>query len=214
MTKLILTALFSLGLAGCATFKPEWKYQDLINAHRPQATEGHNGLEISVENTSSEKAKKIFDSDLHANGVLSVFIKASNKSTTVYRVSANSAKATAGGESLPVLRGVDAAVQAGDRNVAGNAALWGVAGGPLFFPTAIAVSGIHSSSVNRDIEHHFENLEFGDSTLQPNQVVGGFIYLKLPENARPAQTLDIEIPVEEKSGAQTIFKFSVNLAGN
>ena len=212
MFKFTLRVLLFLGLTGCASFRPEWKYQDLISAHRPEATETHNGLEISLENTSAEKSKKIFDSDLRSNGVLPVFIKASNKSTTVYRVSANGAKATAGTESLPVLRGVDAAVQAGDRNVAGNAALWGVAGGPLFFPTAIAVSGLHSSSVNRDIEHHFENLEFGDSMLQPNQVIGGFIYLKLPETVKQGQHLTIEIPVvEEKNGSQTIFKFSVNL---
>jgi hypothetical protein len=203
--------LLFLGLAGCASFKPEWKYQDLMNAHRPEATETHNGLEISLENTSAEKSKKIFDSDLLSKGVLPVFIRASNKSATVVRVTAIKSKAMIGGESLPVLRGVDAAELAGDRNVAGNAAVWGLAGGPLFFPTAIAVSGIHSSSVNRDIEHHFENLEFGDSTLQPNQVIGGFIYLKLPETVKQAQNLTIEIPAaDEKSGAQMTFRFSIN----
>jgi hypothetical protein len=210
MLKVVLSVLFLLGLAGCATFKPEWKYQDLVNAHRPEAMEAHNGLEISIEKTSAEKSKKIFDSDLQSNGVLPIFIKATNKSPGAFRVFATQTKANAGGELLPVLRGVDAAETAGNRDVAGKAALWGLAGGPFFFATAIGVSGMHSSSVNREIEHHFDNLEFADSTLQPNQVIGGFIYLKFPENIKQAQNLTIEIPAsEEKTGAQMVFKFSL-----
>ena len=211
MSKITVFIFSLLGILGCATFKPEWKYQDLINAHRPEATDTHNGLEMSVENTSEEKAKRIFDSNLRGNGVLPIFVKASNKSTTVYRIAANSAKATAGAESLPVLRGVDAAVIAGDRDVAGKAALWTLAGGPLFWATGMTVSGFHSSKVNREIEHHFENLEFGDSTLQPNQIVGGFIYLKVPENVKERQNLTIDIPaIEDKTGVQTLFKFSIS----
>ncbi|HEY6201232.1 MAG TPA: hypothetical protein VI231_21695 [Candidatus Binatia bacterium] len=210
MFKFSLAVLIPLALAACASFKPEWKYQDLINAHRPQATDAHNGLEISVENTSAEKAQKIFDSNLRSNGVLPVFVKASNKSATVYRIAANSATATAGAGSLSVLRGVDAAVIAGDRDVAGKAALWTLAGGPLFWATGLTVSGFHSSKINNDIEHHFENLEFGDSTLQPDQVIGGFIYFKVPENVKELQNLTIEIPAtDEKTGTRTVFKFSI-----
>ncbi|HEY1269897.1 MAG TPA: hypothetical protein VGH16_21750 [Candidatus Binatia bacterium] len=183
----------------------------MLNAHRPEATDARNGLEISVENTSDEKVQKLFDSNLRSNGVLPVFIKASNKSTSVYRVVANAAKATTGSESLPVLRGVDAAVFAGDRDVAGKAALWTLAAGPLFWATGLTVSGFHSSKVNQEIEHHFENLEFGDSTLQPNQVIGGFIYFKMLEHTKGPQTMTIEIPaIEEKSGARTTFRFSIN----
>ncbi|HEY1372630.1 MAG TPA: hypothetical protein VGH50_09180 [Candidatus Binatia bacterium] len=206
MSKVTVCAFLSLAAIGCATFKPEWKYQDLINAHRPQATDAHNGVEISVENISAETAKKIFDSDLRSNGVLPVFIKASNKSMTVFRVSANNTKAAAVGETLPVLRGVDAADLAGSRAVAGKAALWFLAGGA----TGLALSGANTASVNHDIEHHFENLEFGNSTLQPNQVIGGFIYLKLPETIKPGQNIIVEIPAtEEKTGASTVFKFSI-----
>jgi hypothetical protein len=206
MFNFLLAVLIPLTLAACASFKPEWKYQDLINAHRPQAAQVYNGLEISIESTSAENSKKIFDSDLRSNGVLPVFIKASNKSMTVFRLSANNTKAAAGGESLPVLRGVDAAELAGSRAVAGRAALWFLAGGA----TGLALSGANTASVNHDIEHHFENLEFGDSTLQPNQVIGGFIYLKLPETVKPGQNITVEIPAtEEKTGASTVFKFSI-----
>jgi hypothetical protein len=211
MSRIPLCIILSLSFASCATFKPTWTYQDLLNAHRPEATDARNGLEISVENTSDEKVQKLFDSNLRSNGVLPVFIKASNKSTSVYRVVANAAKATTGSESLPVLRGVDAAVFAGDRDVAGKAALWTLAAGPLFWATGLTVSGFHSSKVNQEIEHHFENLEFGDSTLQPNQVIGGFIYFKMLEHTKGPQTMTIEIPaIEEKSGARTTFRFSIN----
>jgi hypothetical protein len=206
MWEIASSILLFLGLAGCATFKPEWKYQDLVNAHRPEATDAHNGVEISIENSSGEKAKKIFDSDLRANGILPVFIKASNKSSSIYRVMANSAKATVGAEAIPLLRGIDAADLAASRAVAGRAALWFLAGGA----SGLALSGANTASVNYEIEHHFENLEFGDSTLQPNQVIGGFIYIKLPESIKERQNLSIEIPAtEEKTGAQTIFKFSI-----
>ena len=207
MCKITLQVFVFLVLAGCATFKPEWKYQDLMNAHRPTAAETHNGLEITVEDTSSEKSRKIFDADVRSHGVLAVFIRASNKSSSIYRVSGTQAKAAMGDQSLPLLRGIDAADLAGTRGVAGKAALWFLAGGA----TGVAISGFNSASVNYEIEHHFENLEFGDATLQPKQVIGGFIYLKVPETGKQAQNVNIEIPAaEDKSGVQITFKFAIN----
>jgi hypothetical protein len=195
-----LSVLVFLTVAGCATFKPDMRYQDLLKDHRPTATQSHAGLEISAEEfVSADKARKVFDADVMSHGLLAVFLRASNKGAANYRLWGRDAKAFLGDQQLPLLRGIDAADLAGTRNAAGNAAAWAAATGPLFIffgPAAIAGSGMHSSSVNRDIEHHFDNLEFGNVLLRTNQVMGGFLYFRVPDGFK-LQNVRIEIPASE-----------------
>jgi hypothetical protein len=206
------TAFILLVVTGCATFKPDIGYQDLMKEHRPTVTESNNGMELSLEEfVSSEKSRKIFDTDVASHQVLAIFLRATNRGPGNYKVWGTEATALLGDQSLPLLRGVDAADLAATRDTVGKATGWALATGPLFLffgPMAIAGSGSHSSYVNQDIEHHFENLEFGNALLRASQLIGGFLFFKLPKTIERTENVTIEIPVsEENSTVRTGFRF-------
>ena len=205
-----------LHVSGCAAFKPEMRYQDLIKEHRSTQSESRNELDISLEEfVSPEKSRKVFDADIATYGVLAIFVLANNKSTASYRVWGMEAKAFSAEQPLGFLRGVDAADQAATRDAAGKAAAWTVAMGPfalLFWPIAISGSGSHTSYVNRDIENHFNSLELGNLQLRPSQIAGGFLYFKLPDGIKNPVSITIEIPISvEGSENRSSFKFNLSL---
>jgi hypothetical protein len=200
--------------AGCATFQPGLRYQDLMRARQPTAKEVREGLEVSIEEfVSREKSRRAFDADIAPHGVLAFFLRIENKSPTSYIVRDTDSRVFLHDRPLNFLQGIDAARQAASSDGAAKAAAWTVAMGPfalLFWAPAISISGSHTQYVNQRIEHHFDNLQFGNVLLRPAQAVGGFLYFKIPNGTKRLEDLTVEVVAsEEKTPRQVSIRFPV-----
>lgn len=203
-----LFVLISLFLCGCATFQPKWSYRDIMTMHRADAKEQKHGLEISVEEfLSSNKSRQVFDADIARHGVLALFLRVDNTSEVTYILRQADLNAIFENQTLQTLSGIDAARQAGTSEIAGKAAAWTLATGPLalvLWPATISGSGSHTQSVNQEIEKHFQNLELGNVRVRPGQTTGGFLYFKLPDGVRELRNLTLAISTSEEDRSGSI----------
>lgn len=201
-------------LCGCAAFKPGLRSKDLIEVRQPTTRDMQNGLEVSVEEfVSANKSQQAFDSDIAPYGVLALLLRVENKSEVTYQVRQREARAFLGDQLLHPLRGKDAAIQAATRDSVGKALAWTAATGPfaiVLWPVTIAGSGSHTQEVNRRIEHHFENFEFGNAFVRPNQIAGGFLYFRLPDGIKRLDKLAIEVVASDENNKKGLnFKLAL-----
>jgi len=206
--------LTGLIFAGCASFEPGMRFQDLMRARQPTAREAREGLEVSVEEfASAHKSNQAFDADIAPYGVLPLLVRVENNGTQTYRVPQHAITVFLDNQPLGSLSGEQAASQAATSEYAGKALAWTVATGPFFillWPATIAGSAAHTASVNRRIQQHFESLQFNDALLKPNQIAAGFLYFKLPGGVKKLEKLTVQIePSEEKTGKTLSFKLSL-----
>jgi hypothetical protein len=202
----ILFCLFS----ACASFEPGMRYQDLMRPRQPTAEQSIAGFSVSVEEFASErKSRQAFDADVAPHGLLALLLKVENNGSQTVRVQENMVSAYLGNELLGSLGGENAAGQSANSEYAGKALGWTLAAGPfaiLLWPVTIGASAAHTASVNRRIEQHFESLRFNDALLKPNQTAAGFLYYKLPDQAKRLESLRLEIVTSiEGSGEKPKF---------
>lgn len=216
-----LTVVVTLLFAGCASFEPGLRYQDLARPRQPTVKDNQEGLQVSLEEFfSTVKSKQAFDADIASYGILALLLKVENGGTQTYRLQESAISAYLGNESLPMISGDRAAQEGGNSEYAGKALGWTLLTGPfaiLFWPATIAGSAAHTASVNRRIEQHFEGMRFNDALLKPNQSAAGFLYFKLPSGATKLDNLKVEVvPSEDQTGQRLTFTFPIptlNLSG-
>lgn len=206
----LLAATLIWSAAGCASFEPGLRYQDLARPRQPTVKDMKEGLEISLEEFASvNKSRQAFDADVAPNGILPILLKLENNGTQTYRIQERVVSAYIGTDMLGSLGGETAASQSANSEYAGKALGWTVAAGPfaiLLWPVTIGASAAHTASVNRRIEQHFESLRFNDALLKPNQTAAGFIYFKLPSGVSKLEKLRVEVtPSEENTGKKLEF---------
>lgn len=202
--------------SACATFEPALRTSDLMRARQPTVMEAQEGLEVSIEEFASvNKAKQAFDADVASYGVLALLLRIENNGSQTYKIPVRSIAASLDGQSLSLLGGEEAANQAATSEYAGKALGWTVATGPFFillWPATIAGSAAHTQSVNRRIQQHFENLQFNDAQLKPNQSAAGFLYFKLPRSVNKQDKVIVEIkPTEDAGGKQLAYRLSLQI---
>jgi len=197
-------------IAGCASFEPGLRYQDLTRPRQPTVKEVKQGLEVSVEEFASQrKSRQAFDADVAPSGILPLLLKIENNGTQTYRIPEYAVTAYLGNEKLGIVGGENAAGESANSEYAGKALGWTLAAGPfaiLLWPVTIGASAAHTASVNRRIEQHFESLRFNDALLKPNQTAAGFMYFKLPRGVSKLEKLRLEVsPSEENSSNKLEF---------
>lgn len=199
---------------GCASFEPGVRYQDLMRPRQPTVKEAQNGLEVSVEEfVTADKSEQAFDADIAPYGVLALLVRMENNGAQTYKAEQHAITVHLNGQILTSLSGKQAADQAATSEYVGKALGWTLATGPfaiLLWPATIAGSASHTAAVNRRIEQHFENLEFNDALLKPNQSAAGFLYFKLPDGVKSLEQLVVAVtPADEQSGKKLSFKLSL-----
>jgi hypothetical protein len=205
-----LRLIIGLGVAvsGCASFEPALRYQDLTRPRQPTVRVVQEGLEVSVEEfVSGNKSSMAFDAEIAQYGVLPLLVRADNKGTKNYTVSRSDITATLGEATLPQLKGEEAASEAATREYAGKALGWTLATGPfaiLLWPATIGGSAAHTHAVNRQIQQHFESMQFADAMLLPNQSAVGFVYFKLPDKVDRLEKLAVNLQAYEQETRKQI----------
>jgi hypothetical protein len=204
----LLTAIL---LAGCASFEPGLRYQDLSRPRQPTVKETQEGLELSIEEFASKnKSQQAFDADIALYGILALLFKAENGGTKTYGIQEQTISVYLGNESVPSISGERAASQGANSEYVGKALGWTALAGPfaiVLWPATIIGSGAHTASVNRRIEQHFESMRFSDAVLKPNQSAAGFLYFKLPAGVKKLENLRVEAtPSEEATGDRLSYK--------
>ena len=206
--------LTGLIFAGCASFTPRLRYQDLMGERLPTVEQAQEGLTVSVEEfVSPTKSKQAFDADLAPYGVLALLARMENRGSATYRMPSQSIKVSLNNQPLSPLSGEQAATQAATSEYAGKALGWTVAAGPfalLLWPATIAGSAVHTQGVNARIIQHFESLEFTGSLVRPNLTAGGFVYFQLPQNVKTLENIRVEVIAnEEQSGKRLPFNLQL-----
>ena len=89
----------------------------------------------------------------------------------------------------------------------------------MFFglPTIVG-SAAHTREVNKEIEQHFENMEFTSAMVQPGQTASEFVYYRLPNKLEQLEDLTVELKVEangyeEHNGKRIAYKFAFPTLG-
>jgi hypothetical protein len=209
-----LVIVTGLIFGACASFEPGLRYQELMRPRQSTVSETREGLEVSVEEFASpSKSEYAFDTDMAYYGVLPLLVRIENKGTESYHVYPNDIRASLGGQSLPVLSGVDAANRAATSEYVGKALGWTILTGPFFillWPATIAGSASHTQSVNKRVQQYFDSLSFTGSPLKPNQTAAGFLFFRLPNEVKKLENLTVEVQVsEERTGQRPNFKLSL-----
>src|SRR5262249_50698365 len=103
------------------------------------------------------------------------------------------------------------------RNPALNALVNTAAIGPLaiyFGVLTIAGSASQTQKINRQIEHHFEQMELEDRVLKPNESATGFAFFRNPGMAlSDGLTVDVTLEPEvlgDTAGKPLVYHFTVN----
>ena len=194
--------------AGCATFKPGMRYQDLTQHREFTVKESQEGLEVSVEEfVSKNKSVQAFDADLATHGILALLLKVQNNGTRTYSIGEQTISASLGTESLPLVSGKKAASQAADSEYVGKALFWTLMAGVYAGPIAAAASAAHTRAVNERIEEYFDTMSFNYSVLKPNQSAAGFLYFQLPKGTKKLENLRVEAtPFEDGTADQLSYK--------
>jgi len=220
LNRILISAAFFLSLVvgGCtATFDPSLRLPELGMGGLPTVKDVREGLEVSLEEyVSANKSRRAFDADIASYGVLPLLLRVENNGTREYKVDRSEIKALLGGQALRPIYGYEAAKQGASREYVGkalvNTAMWGPLGMFFGLPTIIA-SASHTREVNKKIEQHFENMEFADAMVKPNETIAGFVYFRLPESSQQLENLKVELTVEangyeEQNVRQLAYKFS------
>jgi len=211
--------LMAMFLWGCvASFEPQVSSSGQVSSSVPTAKYVQEGLEVSVEEfVSANKSRHAFDADVASHGVLALYVRVENKGARDYTVRQQDIQAFLGEEGLAPIYGYKAAKRGARRDYVGKALVNTVLWGPLalYFglPTMVA-SVAHTRSVNKNIEQHFQRLEFSDAVLKPGEAATGFAYFEMPKRLERLEALAVEINagVDGKDGQQgekIAYKFSL-----
>lgn len=200
--------------AGCASFNPSLRHNELSATRAPTVAETRQALRVSVEEfVSPSNSRRAFDSDTAAYGVLSLLLRIENNSTVSRKLLRDQVRVTLGDELLPRMQADDAARQAALKSHGGNALAWTLATGPfalLLAPITLTGSSAHTESVNRRIEQHFGTMELPDLLLRPNESAAGFVFYGLPFDVNRLENLAVGITViDESSGENIPFEFKL-----
>ena len=188
---LLLTGLIFSGCTG--SFSPRIVY---MPPPLPTAKEVRGGIEVTIEEfVSATKARMTFDADVAKKGVLAILVRVENKSDKDYKVWKRGIKALLDGDALPPIYGYQAARQVASHGYAwkGLATLAALPFGIFIRPTTVTL-------INREIQQHYERIEFADKFLMPNGVAQGFVYFKLPGgwfSSKRLENLTVNVTVEE-----------------
>jgi hypothetical protein len=199
--KLLGVFLLALALTSCmSTFELRMIGGALDPPRLPNAKEVCAGLEVSIEEYfSSHKARRAFDSDLAAHGVLPVLVHISNGSDLDYRLQRRMIHAVVDGQTLGDIHALQAAEIGALRNPAWNALANTAAIGPLamFFGWAtIAGSASQTQKINRQIEQYFERMELTERILKSQETATGFVFFRAPTGGRSFSQVVVEITLE------------------
>jgi len=206
-----------LFLGGCvASFEPGVSSPGAMTGGLPTSKGVQEGLEVSLEEyVSANKSRHAFDADIASNGILPLLLRVENQGTKQYIVRRDQVRAFLNGQALPPIYGKEAAKQGAARDYVGKAIVNTVLWGPLalyFGLPSIVASVAHTQSVNKDIEQHFESLEFSDTILKPEDTAVGFVFFELPGSMKRLENLTVEVTVEadayeEQREKQLAYKF-------
>ncbi len=188
---LLLTGLIFSGCTG--SFRPR---MGSLPPPLPTATEVRGGIEVSIEEfVSATKARMAFDADVAKEGVLAILVRVENKSDKDYKVWKRGIKALLDGDALPPIYGYQAA-----RQVASHGYAWKGLATLAAIPLGIFIRPTTVTFINREVQEHFERIEFADRLLKPNDVVLGFVYFNLPGgwfSSKRLENLTINVTLEE-----------------
>src|SRR5688500_10816792 len=97
----VLASVMGVIFAGCASFEPGLRFQDLHRPRQPTAREIQEGFERSVEEfVTQSKSEMVFDTHLSSNGVLPFLIRIENGGTERYVARRDDIKASLNGQAL------------------------------------------------------------------------------------------------------------------
>ena len=211
--------VLSVMLGGCvASFEPEVSSPGAMTGGLPTSTEVQEGLKLSLEEyVSANKSRSAFDADIASNGVLPLLLRVENHGTKQYIVKRDQVRAFLNGQALPPIYGKEAAKQGAARGYVGRAFINTVMLGPLalyFGLPAMVASVAHTRNINKDIEQHFESLEFSDTLLKPDDMAVGFVFFELQGSMKRLENLTVEVTVEADAyegqrGKQLTYKFPI-----
>lgn len=219
----MIPPLIGLFLSGCvARFEPRMTGGAIGAPRLPTARAVQAGVEVSIEEYySSQKSRRAFDADVGANGVLPILVHVENKSGQDYRLERSAIRAMWNGQPLANIHGLDAAEIGALRNPAWNALVNTAAMGPLaiyFGVLAIAGSASQTQTINRQIEHHFEQMELAERVLKPNETATGFVFFRTPGNVGNSDGLTLDITLEpellgDHTGKSLVYRFAMPVLG-
>lgn len=190
--------IYALWTCGCvASFEPEVHSLGELRSGLPTSKEVKSGLAVSVEEfVSANKSRHVFDADVAAHGILPLLVRVENHSTEPYIVQRDQIRASLDGQALLPIYGKEAARQGAARNNVGralvNTILWGPLA-PYFGLPSMVASASHTRSVNKDIERHFEKMEFIDTVLKPGETSEGFAFFQLPGHEKRLEKLQVNV---------------------
>ena len=210
----LATIVIGVVFAGCASFEPGLRFQNLQGPRQPTAKAVQEGLEVSVEEfITRDKSKMAFDSDLSSNGVGAILVRVDNGGAERYALRRDNIKAFLNGQPLNALTPREAADQAATSEYVGKALGWTLAAGPfaiLLWPVTIGASAVHTNSVNKRIEQYFEGVGFQDALVGPKQTALGFVFFKLPDRDKRLENFVVEAEASgDPSGKKLSYKYSL-----
>ena len=204
-----------LVIAGCASFKPQMKQDELLTAVRqPSASETKEALTVSVEEFATpDKSKMAFDADTAHYGVLAVLVRLENKGPQTYQVRRSNVTASIADKQLTALLADGAASKSAKNEYVGKALGWTVLTGPfaiILWPATIAGSASHTAYVNRRVKWHFEGMQLKDADLKPNEITTGFVYFEMPGKSKRLENLIVQVDTAAADvGEKVSYKLAV-----
>jgi hypothetical protein len=205
-----------------STFEPRMTGGAMEAPRLPTARAVQAGVEVSIEEfVSSQKSRRAFDADMGPSGVLPMLVHVENKSGQDYRLERSGIRAMWNGQPLANIHGLDAAEIGALRNPAWNALVNTAAMGPLaiyFGVLAIAGSASQTQKINRQIEHHFEQMELAGRVLKPGDTATGFVFFRTPGNLGNSDGLTLDITLEpellgDHTGKSLVYRFAMPALG-
>lgn len=192
-------------LTGCtSSFEPRLTSLEMTKSRLPTVRKVQAGVEVSVEEFfTPSKSRRAFDADVGSQGILPLLVRVENKGSETYQVQQTQVRAFLEDQQLLPLYAHEAANRGASRDYVWNSLVNTAAMGPLAMYWAAASLGVTASqgqSINRKVEHHFENLELQDSLLKPDETVTGFVYFYVPASVKRLERLAVEISLETPSG--------------
>lgn len=198
---------------GCtSSFEPRLTSLEVTKNRLPTVRKVQAGVEVSVEEFfTPNKSRRAFDADVGSQGILPLLVRFENKGSETYQVKHTQIRAFLEDLQLQPLYAHEAASRGASRDYVWNSLVNTAAMGPLAMYWAAASLGATASqgqSINRKVEHHFENLELQDSLLKPDDAVTGFVYFYLPASTKRLERMAVEISVDldpsAEAGAKTL----------
>jgi hypothetical protein len=188
-------------LAGCtSSFEPRLTSLETTKSRLPTVRKVQAGVEVSIEEFfTPNKSRRAFDADVGSQGILPLLVRFENKGSETYQVKQTQIRTFLEDHQLQPLYAHQAANRGASRDYVWNSLVNTAAMGPLAMYWAAASLGATASqgqSINRKVEHHFENLELQDSLLKPDDTVTGFVYFYLPASVKRLERLAVEISLE------------------